>query len=274
MKKFIVFIAVLVLAGCDQSDDQQSLAKQANAHEDTQTTQAAPKKPKNKHIPDFASFSDVKAKKKAFFNFLLPLIYRANQSILEERKLVEQWLTKPNSLKSKEEKQIQSILVKYRVVDENPDVQKNQLLNRVNIVPPSLVLSQAANESAWGTSRFALEGNNLFGQWCYEIGCGIIPGERNHRAKHEVRVFKSPYDSVVSYMRNLNSHPQYQDLRAIRASLIQEDEVVSGTELAEGLIGYSERRELYVEEIQEMIRQNRLSTLDQDPLGLNTQDIE
>ncbi len=129
------------------------------------------------------------------------------------------------------------------------------------------MLAQAANESGWGNSRFAREGNNLFGQWCFSIGCGIIPGERNHRSRHEVQVFETPFESVSSYMRNLNSHQQYQELRIIREQSLQQNETINGLLLTEGLLGYSERGEDYVLEIQQMIRSNKLQKLDTEPLG-------
>lgn len=257
MKKIFLLWALLALAGCDQQSA-------------TTTLPSAPTDP----LPNFSEFSDVNAKKEAFFTFLLPFVYHSNQIILDERSLVTKHFDATTELSNAEQKRFATILTKYRVTSEDPSIQQQQLLDRVNIIAPSLVLAQAANESAWGSSRFAKQGNNLFGQWCYTKGCGLVPGERNDDAKHEVQVFKTPYESVASYMRNLNSHPQYQDLRAIRNQALANQQVVSGLDLAQGLIGYSERREAYVEEIQAMIRYNKLAQLDNNPIGSTTQDVK
>lgn len=251
MKKLFILLALFFLASCDQQSTF------------TSTPIPAP----TDTLPDFSSFTDVKEKKQNFFEFLLPLIYASNQNIMQERQLAQHWIDNPQQLNDKQRQAFSALLTKYRITDSSEELQKQQLLERINIIPPSLVLAQAANESAWGSSRFAKEGNNLFGQWCYEIGCGIIPGERNHRAKHEVKVFKTPYESVASYMRNLNSHPQYEDLRTLRTQQLEQGNTITGQVLAQGLIGYSERREAYVEEIQLMIRHNQLEEYDLSPLG-------
>lgn len=115
---------------------------------------------------------------------------------------------------------------------------------------------QAANESAWGQSRFAQQGNNLFGQWCFSEGCGLVPSQRGSDADHEVRTFDSINDSVASYLHNLNTSHAYADLRDIRADLRANNQPFDALMLAEGLSQYSTRGEEYVEEIQMMIRSN------------------
>ena len=137
-----------------------------------------------------------------------------------------------------------------------------QLLLRVDKVPASLALSQAAIESAWGTSRFAVKGNNLFGQWCYKKGCGLVPLRRNAGSNHEVAKFASVANSVNAYMRNINTHRAYADLRANRAQLRQAEQDVTGHLLAENLMFYSELREVYVHEVQAVIRINKLAQYD------------
>lgn len=248
IRSVFVFILLTSLVGCDSKPKE--------------TTPPVVNTP----LPDFTEFSDVKEKKRAFFEFLLPLVHEANSRIMSERELIDKW-REGNKLTTAEQKKLERILIKYRVTTDDIGEQETLLLRRVYPIPPSLVLAQAANESAWGSSRFAREGNNLFGQWCFTIGCGIIPGERNHRSKHEVQVFETPFESVSSYMRNLNSHQQYQDLRSIREQYLQENETINGLLLAEGLLGYSERGEEYVIEIKDMIRFNKLQQLDAEPLG-------
>jgi Bax protein len=146
------------------------------------------------------------------------------------------------------------------------------LLRRADIVPASLAIAQAANESAWGTSRFAKLGNNFFGQWCFSKGCGIVPKSRDTNKNHEVADFRSPADSVESYMLNLNTHDAYKPLRKIRQSLREEDKAVTGVALSYGLGKYSERGDEYGKEIREMISFNKLAVLDK--LDLSKQEGE
>jgi Bax protein len=129
-------------------------------------------------------------------------------------------------------------------------------MKRVDTVPLELVLSQAANESAWGTSRFARKANNLFGQWCFSKGCGLVPARRNAGSTHEVAAFKSPQLSVRSYLRNLNTGRVYKDLRNIRAAKRAEGKQATAYEIAAGLSKYSERGQAYVKEIRAMIKYN------------------
>jgi Bax protein len=131
-------------------------------------------------------------------------------------------------------------------------------MRRVDTIPPSLVLAQAANESAWGSSRFAREGNNLFGEWTYKPGTGIIPAGRPAGATYEVRKFSSIYESIRSYMSNLNRNGAYRKLREIREILRDSNQPVTGMSLAQGLAKYSQRGNAYIVEIQAMIRQNKL----------------
>jgi Bax protein len=132
----------------------------------------------------------------------------------------------------------------------------------VDIVPISLALAQAATESGWGTSRFVIEGNNLFGEWCYEPGCGLTPLRRDEGRSHEVRSFTRPAQSVESYVRNINTHEKYRSFRLLREQMRKEERELSGLELAGELTQYSERRGAYVEEVREMIRFNNLEDND------------
>jgi len=209
--------------------------------------------------PDFSAYTDVKQKKLDFFLFLLPKVQIANEGILKERR----WLSKlPASIKEEDQEPLLALAKKYKVKASEYQEIVEQLLIRVDTIPASLVLAQAANESAWATSRFARQGNNLFGQWCYVKDCGLVPKQRGKGQNHEVAQFKSVQQSIESYMRNLNSQYSYEDLRALRQQLRGSKQVVSGHQLAHGLLKYSTRREAYVEEIQAMIRQNGLAQYD------------
>lgn len=138
-----------------------------------------------------------------------------------------------------------------------------ELKRRVDVIPPSLLLVQAAIESAWGTSRFSTEANNYFGQWCFSQGCGLIPRQRSKGSSHEVRRFASPYESVSEYMRNLNSHRAYSDFRRQRALAREQGVPLSGRQLASELKRYSELGEAYVRLLRSMIASNNLQALDE-----------
>ena len=207
-------------------------------------------------IPDLRNEKDVKTKKRKFFNALRPMVEQENQRIAKQR----QWLInlKEKSLYSEKDEQMLAKLLKSYRLSKNKDgsVPWAELLKRVDTVPLELVLSQAANESAWGTSRFARKANNLFGQWCFSKGCGLVPQRRNAGSTHEVASFASPQLSVRSYLRNLNSGRVYKDLREIRAEKREQGKTATAYELAAGLIKYSERGHEYVKEIRAMIKYN------------------
>lgn len=209
-------------------------------------------------IPDFSTYKDVNDKKNDFFAFLLPKIKYANDNILKERRQVFDLKVALPNLSKDEVSTLNALKDKYEVSLTNHEEAIDVLLKRVDIIPASLALAQAANESAWGTSRFAQEGNNLFGQWCYVKGCGIIPKQRHGKQRHEVAKFDGIVDSIESYMRNLNSQAAYEKLRTLRAEAREDEDVITGVNLANGLWSYSIRREAYVHEIQLMIKQNGL----------------
>lgn len=242
--RIIALFFVLLLSACDQQPETSSTDKPFV----------------NPQLPDFAAYTDVKMKKHKFFSFLQPLVTQANNKVLAERAKVLRW--QKDGIDNDEQSQLNALLKKYRVKAEPLAQQLEQLNQRINVIPPSLVLAQAANESAWGTSRFARKANNLFGQWCFSKGCGIVPASRNSGANHEVAAFDSPYESVASYIRNLNSHPSYATLRELRNQQLSEQNFATGNVIAGGLLKYSERGEEYVKEIRAMIRHNKLEALD------------
>jgi Bax protein len=138
----------------------------------------------------------------------------------------------------------------------------DDLLYRVDFVPPGLALGQAAYESGYGTSRFAAEGNALFGQWTYG-GEGIKPQQqRKSKGDHRIKAFDWPFDSVRGYFINLMSHRAYEDFRALRARLRAEGKPLDSLVLADGLLSYSERGQDYVDSLKGMIRHNKLDSAD------------
>jgi len=217
--------------------------------------------------PDFGSIQDVGKKKQAFFNYLTPLIMAENQAIMEERRDVErvaQRLAEGQSVSSRDQNRLVTLGVKYRVPDRD-QLSKGELAGalkaRIDEVPIGLALAQAANESAWGTSRFARSQNNYFGLWCFTDGCGVKPRRADPEARHQVAAFKTAQDGAAYYLLTLNSHPAYGDLRALRSQLRSRGAALTGQILAEGLLRYSERGQDYVEEIRAMIRVNALDEL-------------
>ena len=222
------------------------------------------------HEPDFTAYQAGEERKQAFFDYFIPLIESRNETLLEVRAdLIEMADDAPGELSFFERLRLNGLADEYGVEDFNPqnEDQWQTLIRRVDLVPPSLALAQAANESAWGTSRFARQANNFFGHWCFEPGCGIVPEQRDEGARHEVADFTTPAQAVERYMHNLNQHPAYQDLRLKRAALREQGEDISGLDLVTSLENYSERGTAYVSEIAEMIRYNDLVEYDAATAG-------
>lgn len=213
-------------------------------------------------LPDFKVIADAKDKKQQFFDFIGPIIEAENKRLLvirEKLLILEQKFSKNKSIRPKDEKWIKDLAKIYKVRIDTLDDKAawSDLKHRVDIVPVPLALAQSANESSWGTSRFAQEGNNFFGQWCFIEGCGIVPTKRRKGATHEVATFDSVDESVAQYILNLNTLKAYQPLRTIRGQQREQGKTLTGLELAEGLTNYSERGKNYVEDIQRMIRTNK-----------------
>lgn len=218
-------------------------------------------------LPDFSKISDIKTKKKAFFNFIKPPVVRLNKEILITRKKVSVWqelISKEEQLTEEQVKELDALVGKYRVNRQASIIDKlNELLIRVDVIPMPLVLVQAANESAWGTSRFSRVGLNFFGIWCYQKGCGMVPGGRNPDAIHEVAAFQSIDEAVTRYFENINSNKAYQVFRTIRQDLRAQGVALNPAILATGLLPYSERGADYVIELTNMLRHNQVYLLDE-----------
>lgn len=215
--------------------------------------------------PEFASIRHTPDRKQAFYDFLLPMIHEANEEVRKERRWLGQLamrLLEGGALLDSERAALSKIERRYRLKgqqDKRDAVRIGSLLRRVDTVPASLVVAQAAKESGWGTSRFATQANNYFGIWCFYEGCGVTPLRRTVGLSHEVATFADVAQSVRYYVRTLNTHNAYEGFRELRAEGRRRNQPVSGAELASGLERYSERGFAYVEEIQNMIRYNKLS---------------
>ncbi len=212
-------------------------------------------------IPDFANIKSVKEKKRRFFNFIQPAVAKENQRILLLRQKVQLMVNNLSlelALSSEELITFNQLVKQYKVNKKYSQLQQaHELLKRIDIIPEALVLVQAANESAWGTSRFARIGLNFFGLWCYKQGCGMVPNGRVVGAKHEVAAFNSLDEGVHKYLHNINTNYAYEVFRSIRAQLRAQNQPLSPQILATGLLKYSERGADYVLELTQMIRHNR-----------------
>ena len=211
-------------------------------------------------LPQFSKIKDVKLKKTKFFNFLKPAIIQANQNLLSVRKkiqVIEEKLGLDETLSDDDIQFLTQKIKKYRIKGDLTYFQQvEKLLKRIDIVPTELVLVQAANESAWGTSRFARIGLNFFGLWCYQKGCGMVPNARDQDGKHEVAAFQSIDVAVEKYLYNINSHYAYVVFRTIRQQLRAQGQPLKPEILATGLLPYSERGADYVSDILDMLRHN------------------
>lgn len=215
-------------------------------------------------VPDFSAYSTPAERKRHFFAWLRPIVEAENQVILDQRHRLQALLDDLSNHRNigwLNRHWLLFMAKRYNVdTADRPRAEIIQaLLRHVDMVPTSLVLVQAAKESSWGRSRFARHGDNLFGQHCFESGCGIIPKDRAPHRHHEVETFDSVRDAVASYLLNLNSHPRYTGLRAIRAELRQRGKPITGVALADGLAYYSERRDEYINEVKSMIVNNHLA---------------
>ncbi len=212
-------------------------------------------------LPDFRDIKDIDRRKSEFFAYLQPLVRAENNRLLEVRRrlgYIHDHVRFHRPLNQQDSQWLAGMVEQFRSPVEDPADPRfwDALLQRVDALPEELVLVQAANESAWGTSRFAREGNNLFGQWCFRPDCGMIPAGRPQGATYEVARFGSVAESIASYMHNLNTGKVYADLRRIRAASRASGQDPDASEMARGLTRYSERGMAYVTEIRAMLRHN------------------
>lgn len=210
--------------------------------------------------PDFESMVDVQERKSAFFAYLLPFVQEKNELLLKDRERLQKILNSAEPPSREDKVWIGALreIHKLRKLGVYTHADIAALLRYVDVIPASLVLAQAANESAWGTSRFAIEGNNYFGQWCFTKGCGIVPAARSEDQDHEVQKFSDARESVFAYIDNLNSNSAYKELRNIRKQLRDSNDIITGLALVHGLENYSQRGQDYVEEIESLIDYNEL----------------
>lgn len=215
---------------------------------------------------DFDKLTEADKLKQTFFQMVLPLTLKVNEEILGDRHkllLIQKKITAGNALSGEEQGWLTGLASRYDVTP----VDVPELLRRVDVISPALALAQSAEESGWGRSRFAINGNALFGQRTWEKGLGLVPRRRDEDSRHEVRVYPSLLDSVRSYARNLNGHPAYDDFRARRAAMRARDGQLDPYGLIDTLTAYSERRESYVQTIRKILRLDNLEELESTRLA-------
>jgi Bax protein len=217
--------------------------------------------------PDMGDL-DVDRKKTLFLRSVLPLVLAENRRIRHQRQFVQQSLENYGSLDDHDRRHLERIAAEYKVEDDlaTPAV-RHQLLRRVDTVPVALALAQAADESAWGNSRFTLQHNSLFGVWTWEEDHGVVPRRRKEGEKHLVRTYPDLRTSVRHYMHNLNVGFAYQNFRKQRRALRLEGKPLNAMVLAGLLDRYSQRGDAYIAEIRRIILNNGLNRLGPLQLG-------
>ena len=202
--------------------------------------------------PDFVDIEDAQERQVAFLDYFGHTTQKLNAAIMRERKKIEKFAANPATIGA-QTGWLKARAALYGVKGDISPAYFEEILKRVDVLPPALVLPQAALESGWGTSRFAIEGNNFFGQKCYGKDCGILPEDRAPGQKFEMAVFDTPFDSINAYIFNINSHDDYARLRDIRAEVRKSGKPLTGQALVKGLGAYPENGLNYIRKIQSMI---------------------
>ena len=202
---------------------------------------------------DLDDLQSVKLKKETFIKIVLPLIVAENEKIIDDREKLKT-LSEKKFTSDLEKQWLRQKLLEYKV--KKGDM--NELMKRMDIVPVSIALAQAAKESGWGTSRFALEGNAIFGQWTWD-GQGIAPLKRDGDKNHKILKFPILRASVKAYKNNLNTHKSYTKFRDKRKSLRDKNKNITGLSLTDTLKNYAQTGSEYTKILNQIIKQNRLS---------------
>lgn len=209
---------------------------------------------------DLATVESAAARKALFFRTLLPLMLDANEAVLRDRArliALEQRLAAGETISSREQAWLERLAQRYEV----DGVNYQQLLRRVDAVPPSLAMAQAAIESGWGTSRFAREGQALFGQKVFNPDAGMTPASGDED-DYQIHAFNGLAEGVRAYVHNLNTHNAYREFRDRRAGLHVQNRPLDGYELAATISKYSERGPDYIRDVRAMIQSNQLRAFD------------
>ena len=211
---------------------------------------------------------NTKKRKEFFIQIILPLILKENNNIRVDRKRLFSIINKSNNT-NLEKKWLKKKYKQYGVVSND----LSTLKIRMDEIPVSLAIAQAAKETGWGTSRFAQEGNALFGQWTWS-GEGLKPKEADENRGHKVMKFNVLQASVRAYQRNLNTHSSYKEFRKARAELRDEGKPLDSIKLSKYLDEYAETGKKYVDVLQKIIKQNNLKDFDDAKLLPSSIELE
>jgi len=217
---------------------------------------------------EIVKIENTKKRKDLFIQIILPLVIDENNSIKLDRMKLFSILNKSKNIKAEQE-WLNTKFKQYGVINKN----LSTLKIRMDEVPVSMAIAQAAKETGWGTSRFAQEGNALFGQWTWS-GEGIKPADAEDDSTHKVMRFKVLQASVKAYQRNLNTHSSYKNFRSARAELRDEGKKLDSMILTQYLDKYAETGKEYVKILQQIIRQNSLTDFDDAKLLPSSKDLE
>ena len=209
-----------------------------------------------------------KKRKQLFIQIVLPLILEENERIKLDRKRLFVILNKNNNTES-EKKWLKNKFKQYGVANKDLTILKI----RIDEIPVSLAIAQAAKETGWGTSRFALEGNALFGQWTWN-GEGMKPAGADDQAKHKIMRFNILQASVRAYQRNLNTHSSYKEFREARAIQRDNEGELNSLELVDYLDHYAETGKEYTKVLKLIIKQNSLQDFDDAKLLPSSEKIK
>ena len=217
---------------------------------------------------DLDELQNTRLKKETFIKIVLPLVVAENERILADRKKLKKIYKKKNTT-DLEKQWLRQKLLEYKVKKGNME----ELVLRMDIIPTSIALAQAAKESGWGTSRFALEGNAIFGQWTWSNN-GIAPLDRESNKNHKILKFPILRASVKAYQNNLNTHKGYVKFRNKRSDMRKNKKDISGLELTSTLQNYAQTGSEYIKILNQIIRQNRLTDFEPVRLVNSVKQIE
>lgn len=214
---------------------------------------------------DYYQIDDSAKQKEEFILQMKVLVDKSNEEIKKDRDFITNFFAQamPGAFRGLNQKNVGYLIALRNKYGIENLFDRDEYYKRIDVIPTSMALAQAALESGWGKSRFAREANNLFGHWTYS-GVGLLPQNRTLGKSHMIRVFSSLQKSVNAYMLNLNTNDAYIAFRDKRFQARLNGKLYTGMDAAKTMINYSELKEEYIKMIREMIEQNNLSIYDHD----------
>ncbi len=213
-------------------------------------------------FPDSYYKLHISKQKEYFFNFFEKRIEKENRKILEEREFIKSLKGSKNLDKNSHEYlKLKKLQTKYKVKSL---YNYKRYMERVDIIPPSMALAQAATESGWGKSRFFKKANNIFGHWTYNPKIGMVPLRREKGKKHLIRIFPDLQASIAAYMLNLNRTGAYKEFRKNRKQQRAKGTYINGMKLSSTMTKYSGIGHNYVKILKSIIRKNKLTIIDKN----------